>query len=74
MNKLSKIVSFFLKCQGCKNFSVSERNNTLYVSCNERTDALTQLFDFLKYDYNPHHNNNVSVTNKNDLLLLITTR
>lgn len=74
MNKLSKIAAFFLKCQGCKDFSISERNNILYVNCNDKKDALTQLFDFFKYDYNPHHNNSVSVMPKNGSLMLITIR
>lgn len=52
MERIIKTVSFFLKCQGAKDFSINQRNNILYVSCSDKKDAIRELYDFIRFDSN----------------------
>lgn len=74
MERVIKTVSFFLKCQGAKDFSINQRNNILYVSCSDKKDAIRELYDFIRLDYNPYHKNVLIPTLKNDFLLSIEVK
>lgn len=39
MERIIKIISFFLKCQGVNEFSLNERNGKMYVSCVDKRDV-----------------------------------
>lgn len=52
MERIIKTVSFFLKCQDSKDFSINQRNNILYVSCADKKDAIRELYDFIRFDSN----------------------
>lgn len=45
MERIIKTVSFFLKCQDSKDFSINQRNNILYVSCADKKDAIRELYE-----------------------------
>lgn len=57
MNKIKRIVSFFLKMQGVNNENVTfkEEGNTLHVICNASLEIITELYSFLVQDYNPNN-------------------
>lgn len=75
MKKIIKTVSFFLKnVQNTKDFSINKRNNILYVSCFDKKDTIRELYDFIRFDYNPYHKNVLIPTLENDFLLLIEVK
>lgn len=47
MERIIKTVSFFLKCQDSKDFSINQRNNILYVSCANKKDAIRNYMTLL---------------------------
>lgn len=67
MERIIKTVSFFLKCQDSKDFSINQRNNILYVSCADK-------YDFIRFDYNPYHKNILIPILRNDFLLSIEVK
>lgn len=70
MNRIIKIISFFLKMQGAKNFNITEKENKLYIDCADKPEALIELYNFFKFDYNPFHNNELHISNKRSLLIV----
>lgn len=75
MERVIKTVSFFLKCQGAKDFSINQsKKQHLYVSCSDKKDAIRELYDFIRFDYNPYHKNVLIPTLKNDFLLSIEVK
>lgn len=70
MNRIIKIISFFLKMQGAKNFNITEKENKLYVDCTDKPEALIELYNFFKFDYNPIHYNELRISNKHSLLIV----
>lgn len=70
MNKIKRIVSFFLKIQGSKEFNITEKENKLYIDCTDKPEALIELYNFFKFDYNPFHNNELCISNKHSLLIV----
>lgn len=74
MERIIKTVSFFLKCQDSKDFSINQRNNILYVSCANKKDAIRELYDFIRFDYNPYHKNILIPILRNDFLLSIEVK
>ena len=75
MERIIKTVSFFLKCQDSKDFSIKEITFCmLYVSCADKKDAIRELYDFIRFDYNPYHKNILIPILRNDFLLSIEVK
>lgn len=74
MERIIKVISFFLKCQGVNEFSLNERNGKMYVSCADKRDAIRELFDFIRFDYNPCHKYELTPTLQNDFVLIVGMR